>query len=358
MNFEEKISELKAKVDAIGVENCNVIVWGTGAVAAMYDKAFETAKINICAYTCNDAGTWGNMRNNCPIIAPSKINEFENPFVLICVKNPQFLSEIKEQLSEIEPSVKNMQAEKFIFGMLADVILSNIDLLADEKSKRIYKSVISKRISGENKMYEEFEENQYFALPMFQTLDEKEVFVDAGGFVGDTLEVYLFKKLGIFKKYYVFEPDNNNYQALLTRIDRLKREWNLREEAVIPVLGGVGRESRVLYFKEVENERSGSHYTLEKGENESKVYALDDFLKNEKVSFLKADIESWELDMLLGAASVIKRDKPKMAIAIYHNAADMCCILDWINRLDLGYKFYIRHHSPNETDTVLYAVCE
>lgn len=358
MNFEEKILELKAKTEEICAENCNIIVWGTGAAAAMYDKAFETAKIKLCAYTSNDADSWGGVRNNYPVIAPSEITSFENPFVLICVKNPQFVVEIKVQLSEMQSQIKNMAVEEFMFGMLADVIFSNIHLLADEMSKNIYKSIISKRINGEDKMYEEFEENQYFALPMFQILDDKEVFVDAGGFVGDTLEQYLFKKLGVFKKYYVFEPDKNNYQALLVRTDRLKKEWNLREDAVIPVFGGVGRESSVFYFKEVEDSSEGSHYTWEQGENESKVYALDDFLQNEKVSFLKADIESWEMDMLLGAASIIKRDKPKMAIAIYHNAADMCYILDWINKLNLDYKFYVRHHSPGETDTILYAVCE
>ncbi len=358
MNFEEKLSELKAKTDVICTGNYNMIVWGIGASTAMYDKAFETAKLNICAYTCNNAGAWGGIKNDCPIIAPDKITAFDNPFVLICVKNPKFLSEIKTQLNRMKPFVKNMLVDEFMFGIWRDVILHNIVRLEDEKSKEIYKSIISKRIYGKDKMYEEFEENGYFALPAFQIPDEKEVVVDAGGFVGDTLERYLFKKLGMFKRYYVFEPDKNNYQALLTRMDRLKREWNLREDAIIPVLGGVGRESSVLYFKEVENGSSASHYTLEPGSNESKIYALDDFFRNEKIDFLKADIESWETDMLLGAISIIKRDKPKIAIAIYHNAADMCYILDWIDKLNLGYKFFIRHHTPTETDTTLYAYCD
>ena len=114
----------------------------------------------------------------------------------------------------------------------------------------------------------------------------------------------------------------------------------------------------MLYFKEVENGSSASHYTSEPGGSESKVYALDDFFRDKKIGFLKADIESWESDMLLGAISIIKRDKPKMAIAIYHNAADMCYILDWIDKLNLGYKFSIRHHTPTETDTTLYAYCD
>ncbi|WP_289284745.1 FkbM family methyltransferase [Parablautia intestinalis] len=358
MDFEGKISYLKQKVEALDIKKCSIIVWGTGGTAALYDNAFRIAQINICAYTNNDADTWRKLKNDCPIISPGEITAFENPLVVICVKSQQFLEEIKTQLRETEPSVKNMLVDEFMFGVWANVVLNNVELLADEKSKKIYKSLICKRINGEDKMYEEFEENGYFALPMFQIPDEKEVFVDAGGFVGDTLEQYLFKKLGMFRKYYIFEPDKNNYQTLMTRINRLKKEWNLREDAVIPIPGGVGRKSSVLYFKEIANGGIGSHYTLEPGANESKVYALDDFFQDEKVDFLKADIESWELDMLLGAVSIIKRDKPRLAIAIYHNATDMCYILDWINKLDLGYKFYIRHHSPREAETVLYASCE
>jgi len=38
--------------------------------------------------------------------------------------------------------------------------------------------------------------------------------------------------------------------------------------------------------------------------------------------FTKADIESYEYQMLLGAAEAISARKPKLAICIYHNAVD------------------------------------
>lgn len=358
MDFEENILALKAKIDLMDIESCDIIVWGMGHTEMLHESAFENMKINICAYTSNDSYSWGGVKNDCPIIAPNQITTFKNPFVLICVKNKQYLPEIKAQLGEVASSIKSMMVDEFFFAMFADTVLSNVNLLADEKSREVYKSIIGKRIISEDRMYEQFEENAYFALPMFRMIDKNEVFVDAGGFVGDTLEKYLFNRFGVFKKYYVFEPDRNNYRALQERITRLKREWNLSEDAVVPVQGGVGKESVVLYFKEIENESSTSCYTSEAGENESRVYALDDFFANEKVSFIKADIESWELNMLLGAVLVLKRDRPKLAVSIYHNAFDMCYILDWLNKLNLGYKFYIRHHTAQEADTVLYAYCE
>jgi len=88
------------------------------------------------------------------------------------------------------------------------------------------------------------------------------------------------------------------------------------------------------------------------------VYAIDDFFKEQQVSFLKADIESFELDMLRGAESVIKRDKPLLAICIYHNASDMFTIPLYIKELCSDYKFKIRQHAYDFAETVLYAYTE
>jgi len=85
------------------------------------------------------------------------------------------------------------------------------------------------------------------------------------------------------------------------------------------------------------------------------VYTLDDYFKEQKVSFIKADIESYELDMLHGAESVIKRDRPLLAICIYHNASDMFTIPLFIKELCGDYKLKIRHHTYSLLDTVLYA---
>lgn len=207
-------------------------------------------------------------------------------------------------------------------------------------------------------MYEEFEDNQYFALPMFRVDDVTENFVDLGGFVGDTLERYLFLKFGTFNKYYIFEPDERNYNALVKRVVRLNEEWNLKKEAIVPIFAGAGKTTEINYFEELGSASYGSHFTTKETENQRKIYALDDYFENARVDFIKADIESYEYDMLQGALKVLKRDRPKLAISIYHNAVDMYQILAWLNKLDLGYKFYIRHHSVRETETVLYGYCE
>ena len=76
----------------------------------------------------------------------------------------------------------------------------------------------------------------------------------------------------------------------------------------------------------------------------------------EKVTLIKMDIEGAELQSLKGAKRIIQHDKPKLAICIYHKPEDMVEIPLYIKELVPEYKLYIRHHSSNVSDTVLYAV--
>lgn len=80
--------------------------------------------------------------------------------------------------------------------------------------------------------------------------------------------------------------------------------------------------------------------------------------KIENVTFIKMDIEGYELKALKGAEETIKKLKPKLAISIYHKPEDYYEIPDYIKSLDLGYKFYLDHHTIYQEETVLYARVE
>jgi hypothetical protein len=52
----------------------------------------------------------------------------------------------------------------------------------------------------------------------------------------------------------------------------------------------------------------------------------------------------------------LKRFKPKLAIALYHKPEDFWTIPDFLQSLDLGYRFYLGHYTIFEYETVLYAI--
>jgi FkbM family methyltransferase len=74
------------------------------------------------------------------------------------------------------------------------------------------------------------------------------------------------------------------------------------------------------------------------------------------VNFIKMDIEGAEYPALKGAESTIRKFKPKLAISLYHQVSDFSDIPRWIDGLDLGYRFYLDHHTIFENETVLFGL--
>lgn len=85
------------------------------------------------------------------------------------------------------------------------------------------------------------------------------------------------------------------------------------------------------------------------------VQSIDETEESCKATYIKMDIEGSEQMALLGARKTILRNKPKLAISIYHSDEDMVRIPLLIHELVPEYKLYIKHHSNGVPETVLYA---
>jgi len=77
-----------------------------------------------------------------------------------------------------------------------------------------------------------------------------------------------------------------------------------------------------------------------------------------RVDFIKMDIEGAELEALKGAERSIRKHRPKLAISLYHNVEDVDVIPRYLASLDLGYRFYLDHHTIYQNETVLFAVAD
>ena len=82
--------------------------------------------------------------------------------------------------------------------------------------------------------------------------------------------------------------------------------------------------------------------------------AIDD-LDVPRVDFLKLDVEGAELRALRGAEGVIRRDRPRLAVAIYHRPQDWTEIPRWLDALELGYRFALGHFTMHGEETILFA---
>jgi len=85
------------------------------------------------------------------------------------------------------------------------------------------------------------------------------------------------------------------------------------------------------------------------GASTVKVITLDAFFSGKDINLglLKVDIEGEGLAALRGARELLKRDRPVMALSIYHNAEELFDTKPFLEALGLGCKFKIAKLEPS-----------
>ncbi|MFC1925964.1 FkbM family methyltransferase, partial [Chloroflexota bacterium] len=88
------------------------------------------------------------------------------------------------------------------------------------------------------------------------------------------------------------------------------------------------------------------------------VVALDDVIPSFSPNLIKYDIEGVEYEGLMGAKGLIHRDRPGLAICLYHRPQHMWQIPLLIKSWELGYELFMRSHKNNGFDVVMYAISD
>lgn len=192
-------------------------------------------------------------------------------------------------------------------------------------------------------------DHQYFDFPSL--FRRGSAFVDCGCL--DCRTSYRFADWceGEYSKIYAFEPDPISHSICgQNLLNRPIRDFHL-------IQAGLSDHSGEAFFKA--GSYGSSHITTDAGTEENvavvPITTIDDTVGEEKTGFIKMDIEGAEFDALQGARNVIVRDRPLMAISVYHRAGDMLAIMDYLHDIVPEYRFWLRHYSISLADTVLYA---
>ncbi len=197
-------------------------------------------------------------------------------------------------------------------------------------------------------IYEITERAIYFDLDEIIPSIEGETFIDAGCFDGLNTKQF-FKWCKNNGKSYCFEPDKQNI-ALIKRNLEGYTDYEIVE-------GALWSEDTILAVEEKNNyATSVSEWDGLSETGKINAVSLDSKMKNMDVTFIKMDIEGAELNAIMGAKQIIMEKHPKLAISIYHKLEDIWEIPRLILEYYSDYKFYLRHYSFSDYDTVLYAV--
>lgn len=353
-DYIEKLKSLFERYSIIEAYKKKLIFWGTGAVAeAWWDDMNEAGLMPKYVVDSKKAGA---KFKGYDIVSPEEIAGASDCAIVIMSTNPYLYQEITDQIKGMNLGVQHVfSCSALYYWFCRERIINLTKELDDEDSMESLISLMKARMEGKLLKDSDLNNKQYFPIYLFSRWDDREVYVDAGAFVGDTLEMFLFEKFGTFESYYAFEPLRKNFEALKFRVERLEREWGIVGKIVCVNQG---------LDKEIGEQKMSSLFPVGAtiGTNEEKVgleiiktVSIDEYFEEKRISTIKADIEGKEMDMLMGAEKSIKKWKPKMAISIYHKPSDLYKIFELIKSFDLDYKFAVRCHCASGGDTVLYA---
>lgn len=333
-----------------------LIIWGMGNTARLYQEGLRRLeKEGFCIYAYCDSHVKEPLFYGKPAIRPEELRKVQNACVMVCTPTPSLIAEIGKRLDAMQ--LEWHLLDEVILKLHADKVMACYDKMEDAVSRQVYSDVVTAHINGTYLQgTPDSLRDAYFALEQFGAEDAGEVLVDCGAWVGDTIERYIWNTCGLFEKIVAFEPDADNFAAIQRRLERLNKEWNFEETKIMAYPFGVSDIDTQMAFEPYQN-GLGSKFVWggknPDGKGLCRTVTLDGFLK-ERYSFLKADIESYEYRMLLGAKEGIRKWKPKIAVCIYHNAVDLYEIPLLIHAIEKNYRFAVRHHSHSLAETVLY----
>ena len=322
--------------------------------------------INDILFCDNNKEIIGSYINAIKVIAPNQIQQYKNAVVVIC--SSSYKEEMRKQLLTLgikervyEYSIDNAKDIAYTYRILnrkknaknsAHGIEILKELLADDESKEVLDNVIKYRATKDLQFLFRIGNIEEYFVKNIIKLGENEVFVDAGAYTGDTIDGFIEACGGKYKAIYAFEPDTKNFKDL----SWYARSKNWGRNVILEQKGVYYCNKKINFCND---HTMGARIDVTASEDSVEVVKLDDYFKDEKVTFIKMDIEGSEYQALLGAKGIIQRDKPKLAICVYHNTEDLWELPLLIKEILPEYKIYLRHHGifePYEKcDTICYA---
>jgi FkbM family methyltransferase len=159
------------------------------------------------------------------------------------------------------------------------------------------------------------------------TIEKGEILLDIGAAEG----LFSLSATDRCDKIFIIEPNKYFKESLEKTFSEILEKVNI-------INVGVGDKIGKFHI----DEKSISS-TIKEIQGECEVTTVDNlFYNRQRISFLKADIEGFEISMLRGAAKTIEKYKPKIAITTYHEQNSPQEIISFILNIVPEYKFYVK----------------
>lgn len=338
-----------------------IVIWGSGGLGQIaYSKLCEWhLHEKVVAFADSDSSKWGTSFNEISIQSYAYIKaHYKRPIFIICSLWWQAISS----------QLKDLNADFYIWPFLylntsctsdhihnwpthltstvEEQIDSVFSLLEDDKSKKVFSTLIEIRKTGDIQLLNDilFDNIQYFDKDVWHFSND-EILLDVGAFTGDTILEFLKFTDYKYKKIIAMEANSETFNILKNTISQ-----NNIKDVELYNLGALDKACEVNFSNE-----EGRSTISDNGSQIIKMDTLDSLFMDTPITLIKMDIEGAEQQALIGAKNLIQKYKPKLAICIYHKTEDLYKIPLMIKEILPEYKLQMRHYGCTLDETVIYA---
>ncbi len=352
--------------DAIKASPAPVVLWGAGELSWYITSYLRYHGIEPECMCDNNPAKHGSVHLGFPVYSYEALKEKFGPqggkYHIIVSTGPQYKEAIFAQLAAAHE--KNpvwylrgyeVCGEKINYPYICEHISQFEEAyssLSDERSKKVFVSVLNAKLSGDFTLYNEvMSGTEYFDEEIVKLKDD-EVFLDVGAYKGKDIVEFAQRTGGKYDGIIALEPDRKTLELLKETLAA-----NGIKNVEIHIKGAWDKHA-FLYFHDG---REGSSRVSETTDTafpatSIEVDTIENVLNGRRATYISMDIEGAEHNAILGAEQVIKTWKPRIAVCVYHKREDLFDLLLLLKSFVPQYKFYMRHYTPNQTETVLYAI--
>lgn len=352
----KKTEDLYKKV--LAKAKSGVFLYGAGFIGRWSVGYLEQLNVPVLGFIDSDPSKWGAMICGKRIHSPLDPNVIKTKAVFITSRHA--VSHIKQALSHLASEIMSIDA--FVVHQVGKELIAKAENVFkwEKRSLETFYSVLCAMLDGNTKPLESVADNRRFFDRFGFFNRDKEIFVDAGAYVGDSLEQFIWSVNGVFQNIYAFEPGGLQFIALKQRVKRLISEWALKPDRIDLENKSLNCTNSIckILCTDVLIQTQIDSYNDTKDTNKNlpsiQSVSLDNYFKTKAFSFLKVDVEGSEHALIEGAKNSIRKHRPRIALSVYHYPTDIFTLPLKCIELNADYTCALGHHSSQLMDTVAY----
>lgn len=325
--------------DHLAKTNTPIAIYGMGNAAERIISEISSRGKNIDAVFASDEFVRGQSFLGHRVLKYSDVKKMYGSFTVVLA--------FATHIDSVIENIKNISLEQKVYAPDIPVAGGGLfgteyvkenekkfdfvyDHLADDESRRVFRSIIDFKISGKIKyLLNTFcSKNEIYGDIL--KLSGEETIADLGAYDGDTIKEFTSFTNGAYRHIYALEPDEKNYKKLVKNTESMK-------DITLYNLGAWDKKDTLFFDK-----KAGRNSKLSSSGTPVQVSDIDSLI-SAPVSLIKMDIEGSEAHAIDGARNIIKKYAPKLYICAYHRNEDMFALPLKILDIRDDYKIFFRH---------------